>query len=160
MSASLSAAKKRRAPPATPVDVGRPGTQSNNVNTPQGLTLPQVISLIDKRLIHLESLTKSMQSNVTSTDNVNNGNFSTIDKTEIMNELNEQFDAKFDIMASEIADLKNIIMSLQAYTMDVNKMLLQQLQASGMTTYQLGNDPTIMAIGGEDAPVSEDSNTL
>jgi hypothetical protein len=158
MSASLSAAKKRRAPPATAVDVSRPGGNNPSSQTQpgqQGLTLPQVISLIDKRLIHLESLTKNIQTNMQQNGNHVDAAVGTgvaVDKEEIVQSVTEDFNSKFDVMAEEIADLKNIVMSLQAYTMDVNKMLLQQLQSAGVVTFQLSNDPTISAIEESEAP--------
>ena len=38
----------------------------------------------------------------------------------------EEMDTRFDILAREIADLKDIVLKLQAYTMDVNKTLLEE----------------------------------
>jgi hypothetical protein len=35
-------------------------------------------------------------------------------------------DTRFDILAREIADLKDVVLKLQAYTMDVNKTLLEE----------------------------------
>lgn len=71
-----------------------------------GLTLPQVISVIDKRLINLELLTATH----------------TVDPNV------EEFETRFEILAEEISNLKQIVLSLQSYTMDVNKMLLEERQ--------------------------------
>ena len=65
-----------------------PPSQSN----PQGLlTLPQVIALVDSRLTNLE-------------------------KKEGNDEFNEEMETRFEFMAQEFADLKQIILSLQSYT--------------------------------------------
>jgi len=118
MSAANSAAKKRRAP----IEQPRPTYVSPNASirqqvtstsTPSGLTLPQVIALIDKRLVSLESFT---------TDR-NDSNTNTNDE---LQELTNEIDSRFEILIEEFANLKNIVMSLQSYTMDVNKMLLEE----------------------------------
>jgi hypothetical protein len=36
------------------------------------------------------------------------------------------FNSKFDALAEEIANMKNIVLSLQSYTMDVNKILMDE----------------------------------
>ena len=118
MSAANSSAKKRRAPPSTePIKVNpSPNTPMNSpANT--GLTLPQVISLIDKRLINLEIVTK----NITTAQTGDSDNNETVLPEMFMEELQ----SRFDIMADEIANLKNIVLKLQTYTMDVNKILLE-----------------------------------
>ena len=85
---------------------------------PQGLlTLPQVIALVDSRLIKLE--TKSNET--------------------IENDSNEEYfqesETRFEIMAQEIADIKQIVLSLQSYTMDVNRILMEEkLQKSGQSS--------------------------
>jgi hypothetical protein len=38
----------------------------------------------------------------------------------------DEFNARHELLANEIGSLKNVVMSLQSYTMDVNKMLLQE----------------------------------
>ena len=71
MSAANSSAKKRRAPPSTePIKVNpSPNTPMNSpANT--GLTLPQVISLIDKRLINLETVTKNITTTQTNDSDI------------------------------------------------------------------------------------------
>jgi hypothetical protein len=37
-----------------------------------------------------------------------------------------EFDEKFEVLANEIADLKDIVLKLQSYTMEVNKMLMEE----------------------------------
>ena len=81
------------------------------------LTLPQVIALVDSRLTNLEK---------------KSGN----------DEYFEEFETRFEIMAQELADMKQIVLSLQSYTMDVNRMLMDERKPpnssldSNSTTYQ------------------------
>ena len=42
------------------------------------------------------------------------------------NDILSEFDEKFEVLANEIADLKDIVLKLQSYTMDVNKMLMEE----------------------------------
>lgn len=146
MSAANAAAKKRRAPSSIQPEVSRPNignnaSQQGKANDTHGLTLPQVISLIDKRLIQLELFTKNIHTNLQSKDGKNTST-SNIDKTEIMNTIMDEFNSRFEIMAEEIADIKNIVLNLQSYTMGVNKMLLQNLQTSGqgMAVFNLSSE--------------------
>ena len=46
-----------------------------------------------------------------------------------MNDLNSiinEFNSRFEILAKEIDDIKNMLLKLQSYTMDVNKMLVDE----------------------------------
>jgi hypothetical protein len=133
MSTALASARKRRAPPQ-PVGASAPGTnqlgqpnQSANV----GLTLPQVISLVDRRLITLETFMKESQ---TARPSETTKSVSFGDEGEIayqgeipsnLTEVLEEYNSRFDMLAEEIANLKNIVLNLQSYTMDVNKVLMQ-----------------------------------
>jgi hypothetical protein len=38
----------------------------------------------------------------------------------------DEFDTKFAVLAQEVADLKDIVLKLQAYTMEVNKTLYEE----------------------------------
>ena len=117
MSSANAAAKKRRAPADPPTQnklqpamqpVGQGINQS--MNSP-GLTLPQVISVIDKRLITLETFM------VESKRTVQFSNLPTPPTT--MNQPSpsmDEFNSRFEILANEIANMKNIILSLQTYT--------------------------------------------
>jgi hypothetical protein len=42
-----------------------------------------------------------------------------------LNEVLEEYNNRFDILAEEISNIKNIVLNLQSYTMDVNKVLMQ-----------------------------------
>lgn len=134
MSQALASARKRRAPNAEPpqpqIQNNRPNGQPNG--QPQGLTLPQVISLVDKRLVTLETfMTETKNSNFQNLQNMQNVQNvqSKVPENAIPSNLTEildEFNSRHELLADEIGSLKNLVMSLQSYTMDVNKMLLQE----------------------------------
>ena len=134
MSSANAAAKKRRAPVSNdppvqsrPNAIPQPGQQMSSQNMNQGLTLPQVIALIDKRLVSLETFvvdakqSSSTQYNPKPQQVVN----TSLVHPSSSNQLND-FNERFDALADEIANMKNIVLSLQSYTMDVNKMLMEE----------------------------------
>ena len=139
MSAALSSARRRRAGPESvapapgvrqtnpqPSFTSNYGAQGNygaqstygaqsgsqpQQNMSQGLTLPQVIALVDKRLTTLEQSQQQPQ-----------------DESGFESEIRaviEEYNARFDIIADELALLKDTVLKLQTYTMEVNKMLMQ-----------------------------------
>jgi hypothetical protein len=121
MSQSLASAKKRRAPAQTePIPV----SNGSSSQTQSGLTLPQVIHIIDKRLTALEQFTKH-QSPLQYDNEENDIELQTDAPTNIK-EVVEEFDKRYDILAEEIVNLKNIVLSLQSYTMEVNKTLMEE----------------------------------
>ena len=137
---SAAMARKRRAESSAisqssiPSNVGannnRPGTAPNQPLGPgqgTGLTLPQVISVIDTRLIVLENFmkeTKAIDNETKSASNTSQaqGQGQGLEISEIV----EEMDTRFDILAREIADLKDVVLKLQAFTMEVNKTLLEE----------------------------------
>jgi hypothetical protein len=123
MSAGNAAAKKRRAPPGdiTPAQNNiRTQTSQNNVNQ-TGLTLPQVITIIDNRLIKLETFVKESSTNV-DVSATSETQSTSPDVSQWINEFNN----RFEILAEEIGNLKDIVLKLQSYTMDINKTLLEE----------------------------------
>jgi hypothetical protein len=123
MSAALSSARRRRAGPETVAAPGAarqttpqsnfPGSQQPNMAV--GLTLPQVIAVVDKRLTALEELSQSNNSSKEEGQVPNN-----------VKEILDEFASRFDIIADELASMKDIIMKLQTYTMEVNKTLHEE----------------------------------
>jgi len=111
----------------------RPSPSPSQGQSPgNGLTLPQVISVIDTRLIVLETFMKDTKEGKTPIINTTSVPVPPLtqvhESTSIpeTNEIMEEMDTRFDILAREIADLKDIVLKLQAYTMDVNKTLLEE----------------------------------
>ena len=115
MSRSNAAAIRRRVtnvqnnPPPTPSSVPPPAPVVQE--RPTGLTLQQFISNLDKRVVTLEESLRTTSSNDTNSD---------------ISALIDEFNSRFEMFATEIADMKDVILKLQSYTMDVNKMLLEE----------------------------------
>ena len=161
MSQANAAARKRRAGGATLQDNVAP-TQTNN-NLPQapkgGLTLPQVISLVDKRLVTLETFMKESQSNGTKTSSESATSASaTSSSEEAVNQLADEFDSKFSILAQELAELKDVVLKLQSYTMEVNKTLYEERITVLSDMGQLKDDKIDFYISEEEIEVGEPSN--
>ena len=139
---ATSAAKRRRAAPflSSPV-LQQPSDNSrviNNVAATQQqpeqkmLTLQQVISLVDSRLTNLEKNVIDMKSQPQTVVSSNTSS-SSIDKESLKPEVEailfeylSEFDERYELLANEIAELKNIVLGLQSYTMNVNKVLMEE----------------------------------
>jgi hypothetical protein len=129
MSAANAAARKRRAAPdaQSPSVVSRPNQFGSQPNPPSstanGLTLPQVIALIDSRLVKLEKFMKD-----SSSENISNPNQPINRELEITNNnlLFQEVDRRFEILATEINNLKDMMLKLQTFTMEINKTLMEE----------------------------------
>jgi hypothetical protein len=125
MSAANAAAIKRRAnvPIGSTPQMLQRGQENMNNNTSQqntppngaGLTLQQVIGVIDGRLLYLEKAV------LVKTDTIPDESVPAA-----MVEHIEDFNNRFELLAMEIDSLKTILMNLQSYTMDVNRRLLDE----------------------------------
>ena len=143
MSQALASARKRRAPTnPSPVPISANQPSNNNETSQPGLTLPQVISLIDRRLINLETYVNTQQieneKNVLNNNSEDNtsGQSVYVDYTndiiklnDNINEIATEFNTRYDILANEILDIKNMLLKLQSFTMEVNKSLLEERNA-------------------------------
>ena len=124
MSQANAAARKRRAGGASISGMPEPVAQQT---PPQGagLTLPQVIALVDKRLVTLETFMRDTKTAVPvpaqTQVQVQVPASSAIDD-EMLDEIN----TKFDLLAGEVAELKDMLVKLQSYTMEVNKKLFDE----------------------------------
>jgi len=133
-------------PYTSTVSSAQPSTTAGQKVSPsaqQGFTLQQVISVIDKRLVSLEnnvdeinkrqSTDSSVHSNSVGTqpflpDEQADFNKQVNENFQMINDNLNEYDNRFEILANEIADIKTIVLKLQSYTMDVNKMLLEERQ--------------------------------
>lgn len=104
VTAPQQAANIKPTPPPAPVQ-----TQVKEI--PTGLTMQQFISALDKRVVSLEE---------TITNTIKDSTEPTV--TDVLDE----FQSRFEMIATEISDIKDAMMKLQTYTMDVNKMLLEE----------------------------------
>jgi hypothetical protein len=126
MSTALASARRRRAGPEavapapgvrqTTPQPSFPGSQQAQQNMGTGLTLPQVIALVDKRLITLETFMQTQSTNVNATDSESENQFKSVI---------DEYNMRFDMIAEELISLKDTIMKLQTYTMEVNKTLME-----------------------------------
>jgi hypothetical protein len=102
---------------------------SQNPNT-QGLTLQQVISLIDARLVALEGITKEHSQMVRSIPESNESEDQIENIESLLDEKLEEYFSEFntrtELLATEISGIKEIVLKLQAYTMDINKTLMEE----------------------------------
>ena len=86
------------------------------------MTLPQVLALLDSRLVKLETQTSSVMPAIPE---------EVADASKVsINEYISEMDAKFGMLVEEITNLKDIVLKLQTYTMDVNKKLLEEKNKS------------------------------
>jgi hypothetical protein len=134
MSRAIASARQRRAgvtpEPPPPPAVAKPQEQS-------GLTMQQVISVIDNRLIKLEKFMKDTLESPAPDKSVKfaqdvkvqngiNGENGQEETVVDLNEVLDDFNNRFMLLAEEMALLKDTLLKLQTYTMDVNKMLLNE----------------------------------
>ena len=126
---SIAAAKKRRAGIQSNVPPDAPISKTPLPPAPP-LSMAQVINSIDKRLINLEtfvSIHNSTKSNLTlSLPSLSNDNKLTSTDTNMFSEYVDDMNLKFSLLAEEITNLKDTVLKLQTYTMDVNKTLLEE----------------------------------
>ena len=148
---ATSSAKRRRAAPflSSPTfqpnfaaEQARPQVQPQQSNAQinpnpeqKMLTLQQVISLVDSRITNLEKNIIEIKSEPRDVNNVNTS--SDLEESDIKPlvetitfEFLSEFNERYEILAAEILELKNIVISLQSYTMNVNKVLLEDRMKS------------------------------
>jgi len=127
MSQGLAAARKRRAPASvTPTNMPPPPSpsfQQTQSNPAMGLTLPQVIALVDQRLVVVETFMKNMQSSETPRQG---DTISDVIQDSNTSPMLEEINSRYDLLAEEVINLKNIVLNLQSYTMEVNKTLMEE----------------------------------
>lgn len=99
--------------------------QSQGQAQPSGLTLQQVIAVIDKRLVNVELGLNEIKSNKTQTVFSQPQQQSTIDDDAFTSMVSE-FNDRFELIAMEINNLKDVVIKLQSYTMEVNRTLLEE----------------------------------
>jgi hypothetical protein len=138
MSKSLSSLKNRRVafnePSPSPVNSCSISSQSQNPslskqistdNMSKGLTLPQVIQIVDQRLTILEKHVSENKNNIDVSPPEENNNI-LIDMENSIKDIVIEFDKRYELLAEEIGNLKEIVLNLQSYTMGVNKMLIEE----------------------------------
>jgi hypothetical protein len=107
---------------------------TTKIDTKKPMPLQQVISVLDNRILYLENqfVKISGEPQLVNTDNLNNQAVkSEFNKEQIedmiINTIKNhmaEFDHRYELLANEIVNLKQIVLQLQSYTLDVNKTLL------------------------------------
>lgn len=121
MSGSLASAKAKRAGINPPPSTISPRSQAPPPQPGGGggvrLTVPQVLVMLESRITKLETGVMSAPvSKPTSPAPAQTDFQSTLDDLE----------SKFMMLAEEISTMKDVIMKLQAFTMDVNKTMFDE----------------------------------
>lgn len=111
MSASNAAAIRRRAANANQEQI-QPTTiqETQQATTPRPKSVTELVVQLNSRVNELEQKIDISGNNIP--DNLQN--------------IIEEYNMRFDIIAEEISVLKDTVLKLQTYTMDVNKMLLNE----------------------------------
>ena len=134
-SQSNASAKRRRAGLVnTPIFKSEDNQQSTSVPTPMDIKKPmslqQVITVFDQRLLHLEKciIEQSPQSQISEGNaEINLEQLNEIQEsfqTSITKCVNE-FDHRYNLLANEVVELKEMLLKLQSYTLEVNKALYE-----------------------------------
>ena len=131
MSASNAAAVRRRVgsqnnppiPGGASMTYSTPTPNNSTASTKQtGMTLQEVISHFNKKI-------QSLEETVSKISPTTNGSSTSGTSTPNSGELNvifREFNDRFELFAQEIALMKDQLLKLQTYTMDVNKVLYEE----------------------------------
>lgn len=121
MSGSLASAKAKRAGIAPIIQTPQPvqAVQGQQIQTK--LTFQQIVTVIDGRLTKLEQDMKSKVAPAPAPVKTQAPVQDPVTKSQM-----EEMESKFMMLAEEITTMKDIIIKLQAFTMDVNKTLFQE----------------------------------
>ena len=109
MSASNAAAIRRRAANQEQVQP-TPVQETQQSTAPRPKTVTELVVQLNSRVNELEQKVDISGNNIP--DNLQN--------------IIQEYNMRFDIIAEEISVLKDTVLKLQTYTMDVNKMLLNE----------------------------------
>ena len=120
---SAALAKKRRAaqqPVQTPTPLPTPPQNPSVQNQRVPVSIPQMFSLMEKRINTLEKEMKTFATKPNA--DVENNKTADEDSKKIF----EEYEARFELLAMEISTIKDVLLNLQTYTINVNRVLLEQ----------------------------------
>ena len=109
MSASNAAAIRRRAANQEQIQP-TPVQQTQQTTVPRPKSVTEIVVQLNSRVNELEQKVDNSGNNIP--DNLQS--------------IIQEYNMRFDIIAEEISVLKDTVLKLQTYTMDVNKMLLNE----------------------------------
>lgn len=110
---SAALAKKRRANMNAVQEVPPPAPQQAQRG---GMSLPQILGMVEKRILNLEAKVAS-KNDEKPEENTN----------ENLKIILDEYDSRFEMLATQINDLKDIVMQLQRFTMEVNKSMYEKI---------------------------------
>ena len=123
MSSSVLA-RKRRANGVVEKPVQQDNTNNTGVNSSvpkRGMQLTQILGVIDSRLKVLEN--KKTDVPVSDTE-----------QKLVSPDMVQEYEARFQMLATEINDIKDILLKLQSFTMEVNKTLFEERSKTCLET--------------------------
>ena len=109
--------------------------QQTYVDPKRPMPLQQVITVLDNRILYLEkhlveSSKRELVEKVALPEAIPNSSFTKEAIEELVaaaiKEHIMEFDHRYEMLANEIVNLKQIVLQLQSYTLDVNKTLLEE----------------------------------
>lgn len=165
MSNSLASAKRRRAnlqPETTSVPQPQQSQGSNQPQSQTKLTIPAYLSLLESRLLTLEKRVDGSDGTALMVEmDGPDGAKNTMKITDYM----EDMDKRFQMLAEEITNMKDIVLSLQRYTMEVNQNLLSQMTSTSdapqITNLDVTSGTTIdSSLESLQPPIEEPSSSL
>lgn len=110
MSQGNAAAIRRRVKNAENLPTKQPTNTNKNTYTPEpqsNLSVNDAFKMVNERLVNLEKgLTNSSNS--------------------VQSDIIQEYDNRFNLVAQEIGELKETVLKLQTFTMDVNKTLYDE----------------------------------
>jgi len=133
MSNSLASAKRRRAGIQSPTPQ-TPTPQTPSAATPPAATPPAAIGRMNlpQLLNNFESRLKAVESGKPDTTNETPMSFTVTDpetgteKKMSLSDYMTDMDNKFFMLAEEVTTMKDIVIKLQSFTMEVNKTLMEE----------------------------------
>ena len=141
---SAALAKKRRANlsavqevPSSPAAPAAAAPQSRA----GGMSLPQILNVIEKRILSLE---KAVEDNreASSSKDVSEP----IDIDAQLRPIIDEYDARFEMLATQINELKDTLMKLQSFTMDVNKIMFEERNSRATVSENTQTEEAIVPI--------------
>ena len=119
MSSSNAAAIRRRAGAAAQVPPPPQNSPANNQPNPNQMTIEQVLKTMSSRI-------KTLELQITGMGNIPNTNNNISDS--ISNDISnivDEFNNRFELLVTEMNTIKDTVLKLQTYTMEVNKTLYE-----------------------------------
>ena len=132
-----------------PTGLPSAGEKSGATNIQRPMTLQQVITVFDNRLLNLEKSLVNSEHNsdgqamtATVKSDIDREYVEKIhqDFQDSLNEQVSEFDHRYQLLAKEVVELKHIVLKLQSYTLDVNKALIEE-RVQILTTDDEENEP-------------------